>query len=614
MYEKRTYGDGSPERHTLNLYASGQLIATVTRQGAIATAFNEANRWKTEVAAASMYDGGSVAGAARKAHQLLRGALAHPASGTWIFLGLFAIFAAAVLAAALRPYLAWRAPRRRPVWRLATAPLALVFTLSACSGGAPGGGAGSGNGLFSHPLYSIAGDTQRGPALGTFFYHRNHINSSSVITDAAGSEVTRLVYLPFGEISKANSAGTDTVTSKFTGQEYDEESNLYFYGARYYDPSIGRFISADSVIPSLTDAQAYNRYAYARNNPIIYTDPTGHSWLSSLWHGLTAAATAVWNGVAAIGNAIASAAQWFGQAVAAGVRWLGNAAAAVYKFTLTAATYAWASVKATISNPYALAGLLLAVAISVATLNPGPLIIWATSTGASIAATSLALAAGVRNPLVLAAIGAVAGAAGGGVTDIWRLLGSGAMAVGIQALGLGKVASVVGTAMALANFLMQNSMSGDSTSAASKDTTSNPGKQPSANVGSFDGSGDGEVSISASIPRDLKPLTDSLPAKVIGVVGGGVVGGLTGLIGGLLLAGGGEATLLGITVAIAGPVALTVVVIGCVAVATWGIITAVQSGIDIGRGNYYGGPNYGGRRPRRRRIGRRMAMMTAVRV
>jgi RHS repeat-associated protein len=65
---------------------------------------------------------------------------------------------------------------------------------------------------------------------------------------------------------------------KFTGQELDEETGLYYFASRYYDPAIGRFISADSEIPSVTDGQAFNRYSYVRNNPILYTDPTGHSW------------------------------------------------------------------------------------------------------------------------------------------------------------------------------------------------------------------------------------------------------------------------------------------------------------------------------------------------
>ena len=69
------------------------------------------------------------------------------------------------------------------------------------------------------------------------------------------------------------------------GQEYDPESSLYYYNARYYDPTIGVFTTADTVVPSSTDPLAYNRYMYVRGNPVIYTDPSGHSW-SSFWNGV----------------------------------------------------------------------------------------------------------------------------------------------------------------------------------------------------------------------------------------------------------------------------------------------------------------------------------------
>ncbi|MBU1171185.1 MAG: RHS repeat-associated core domain-containing protein, partial [Proteobacteria bacterium] len=62
-------------------------------------------------------------------------------------------------------------------------------------------------------------------------------------------------------------------------QEYDSEAGLYNYNARMYDPAIGVFITADTIVPNFANPQNLNRYTYCNNNPLIYTDPTGHrSW------------------------------------------------------------------------------------------------------------------------------------------------------------------------------------------------------------------------------------------------------------------------------------------------------------------------------------------------
>lgn len=71
------------------------------------------------------------------------------------------------------------------------------------------------------------------------------------------------------------------VDEQFTGQRLDS-TGLYFYNARYYDPSIGRFISADTLVPSFANPQAFNRYSYVYNNPLKYTDPSGHWGIFSL--------------------------------------------------------------------------------------------------------------------------------------------------------------------------------------------------------------------------------------------------------------------------------------------------------------------------------------------
>ena len=62
----------------------------------------------------------------------------------------------------------------------------------------------------------------------------------------------------------------------FAGQRRDASAGLMYYGARYYDAGLGRFISADTIVPSAGNPQSLNRYAYVYNNPLRYIDPTGH--------------------------------------------------------------------------------------------------------------------------------------------------------------------------------------------------------------------------------------------------------------------------------------------------------------------------------------------------
>ncbi len=108
------------------------------------------------------------------------------------------------------------------------------------------------------------------------FIHDDHISSSNVVTDASGNQAGLFEYDPYG--TTVTHTGSADPKHKFTGQEEDSSSKLYYYGARYYDPQLGRFITPDTFIQDPSDPQAYNRYAYCRNNPINFTDPTGHFW------------------------------------------------------------------------------------------------------------------------------------------------------------------------------------------------------------------------------------------------------------------------------------------------------------------------------------------------
>ncbi len=108
------------------------------------------------------------------------------------------------------------------------------------------------------------------------YYHPDHLGSASVITAAAGQLAQVVEYTPFGETSKNQRFGPVDVKHKFTGQEIDNETGLYFYNARYYDPQLCRFITADIYVQRPSDPQTLNRYTYTRNNPLIYIDESGH--------------------------------------------------------------------------------------------------------------------------------------------------------------------------------------------------------------------------------------------------------------------------------------------------------------------------------------------------
>ncbi|MEK6862516.1 MAG: RHS repeat-associated core domain-containing protein, partial [Nanoarchaeota archaeon] len=104
-----------------------------------------------------------------------------------------------------------------------------------------------------------------------FYYHPDHLGSTSVVTDERGRIIENNHYLPFGEIlEKVNERYL------FTGQELDPESQLYYYGARYYSPYLSKFTQPDTVIQDVYNPQNLNRYSYVLNNPYKYNDPSGN--------------------------------------------------------------------------------------------------------------------------------------------------------------------------------------------------------------------------------------------------------------------------------------------------------------------------------------------------
>ena len=106
-----------------------------------------------------------------------------------------------------------------------------------------------------------------------YHLHGDHLGSTSLTTRGSSTTASRAYYAYGSERSATGDLRTDRT---FTGQKRDATGLLY-YNARYYDPSLGTFISPDSMVPNPAQVINYNRFLYARANPLKYTDPTGHA-------------------------------------------------------------------------------------------------------------------------------------------------------------------------------------------------------------------------------------------------------------------------------------------------------------------------------------------------
>ncbi len=114
------------------------------------------------------------------------------------------------------------------------------------------------------------------------YFVTDHLGSAAVITSAAGTVTERLSYDAWGKRRNAN--GTDAVcgtitsaaTRGFTGHEMLGGLCLVNMNARIYDPDLGRFMAADTHVTDPLNLQDWNAYTYVNNNPLSFTDPTGH--------------------------------------------------------------------------------------------------------------------------------------------------------------------------------------------------------------------------------------------------------------------------------------------------------------------------------------------------
>lgn len=111
------------------------------------------------------------------------------------------------------------------------------------------------------------------------YLHYDLLGTPTLYTTLIGTEARRIALSPYGMLRQDSGATGLPDEARIRGQPLDGESGLICLGRRYYDPRLGRFISPDRAVPGLYRIDSWNRYAYACNNPLRYTDPTGRfSW------------------------------------------------------------------------------------------------------------------------------------------------------------------------------------------------------------------------------------------------------------------------------------------------------------------------------------------------
>ena len=105
-----------------------------------------------------------------------------------------------------------------------------------------------------------------------FYYHPDHLGSSSYITNLDGEVVQHIEYVPFGEVFVEERNNIWNTPYLFNAKEFDEETGLYYYGARYYDPHISLWITTDPIKNKYPNISSY---CYTANNPVRFIDPDG---------------------------------------------------------------------------------------------------------------------------------------------------------------------------------------------------------------------------------------------------------------------------------------------------------------------------------------------------
>jgi RHS repeat-associated protein len=116
------------------------------------------------------------------------------------------------------------------------------------------------------------GNGNDNPEIFQYYYHSDHLGSTSLITNLDGEIVQHVEYVPFGEVFIEERNNTWNTPYLFNAKELDEETGLYYYGARYYDSRVSIWLGVD---PMWEKYSGISVYAYCSNNPVKFIDPDG---------------------------------------------------------------------------------------------------------------------------------------------------------------------------------------------------------------------------------------------------------------------------------------------------------------------------------------------------